>query len=222
VLLRCFLASGWLAEIRGVRHGPDEHGVRICLDDGGLVTGLPVHSFGTDRPGLVPKCSTDVIVSDTREKELDELGFIPLCHCHDTEFSAFYSNASVQKPKVYDNPKATANARLSAMLQYMLCVSRFAHYLKVISRDKIGSMESPEACELYLTQWLRGYTTASDTGGPEVKSKYPLREAKVAVREIPEKPGSYHCVIHLRPHFQLDQMFTTMKLTTELTSGKPE
>ncbi len=222
VLIRCFLSSGWLAEIRGVRHGDDESGTKICLDDGGLVTGLPVHSFATDRSGLATKCSTEIIITDTREKELDELGFIPMCHCQDTEFSAFYSNGSVQKPKNYDNPKATANARLSAMLQYMLCVSRFAHYLKVISRDKIGSMNSPEDCELFLGQWLRGYTTSSDTGGLEVKSKYPLREAKVSVRERPDKPGSYNCVIHLRPHFQLDQMFTTMKLTTELTSGKPE
>jgi type VI secretion system protein ImpD len=222
VLIRCFLHSGWLAEIRGVRHGTDENGAKICLDDGGLVTGLPVHSFRTDRPGRATKCSTEIIITDIREKELDELGFIPICHCHDTEFSAFYSNGSVQKPKIYDKPQATANARLSAMLQYMLCVARFAHYLKVISRDKIGSMASPEDCELFLGHWLRGYTTSSDTAGHEVKAKYPLREAKVGVRERPDKPGTYDCVIHLRPHFQLDQMFTTMRLTTELTSGKPE
>jgi type VI secretion system ImpC/EvpB family protein len=222
VLIRCFLSSGWLADIRGLRQGIDEAGARVCLDDGGLVTGLPVHAFNTDRAGMVVKCSTEVIITDAREKELDELGFIPLCHCQDTEFSAFYSNGSVQKPKKYDDLKATTNARLSAMLQYMLCVSRFAHYLKVISRDKIGSMGSPEDCEHYLGAWLRNYTTASDTAGPDVKARYPLREAKVTVREHPDKPGSYHCVIHLRPHFQLDQMFTTMKLTTELGSGKPD
>src|SRR5207244_6555104 len=140
-----------------------------------------------------------------------------LCHCQDTEFSAFYTTASVQKPKNYDDPKATINARLSAMLQYILCVSRFAHYLKVIGRDKIGSMASPEDCELYLSQWLRKYTTASETAGPEDRAKYPLREAKVVVRERPDKPGSYNCVIHLRPHFQLDQMFISMMLTTYLT-----
>jgi type VI secretion system ImpC/EvpB family protein len=221
VLMRCFLSSGWLADIRGVRQRIDENGVKSCSDEGGLVTGLPVHAFGTDRSGRAIKCSTDVIVTDAREKELDELGFIPMCHCQDTEFSAFYSNGSVQKPKKYDDPKATANARLSSMLQYMLCVSRFAHYLKVISREKIGSMTSAEDCELQLGQWLRKYTTASDNAGPEVKAKYPLREAKVSIRERPEKPGTYNCVIHLRPHFQLDQMFTTMKLTTELASGKP-
>ena len=222
VLMRGFINSGWLADIRGVRQGIVERGVKVCLDDGGLVAGLPVHSFGTDRQGLAIKTSTDVIVTDGREKELDDLGFIPLCHCQDTEFSAFYSTSSVQKPLKYDDPKATANARLSAMLQYILCVSRFAHYLKVMARDKIGSNFSPEDCERYLGDWLRNYTTSSDAGGPEDRAKYPLREAKVAVRERPGAPGSYNCVVHLRPHFQLDKMFMSMKLTTELAPGRPE
>ena len=126
VLMRAFLNSGWLADIRGVRQATGERGHRVCLDDGGLVTGLPAHSFGTDRQGLAIKDSAEVIVTDHREKELDELGFIPLSHCQDTEFSAFYTTASVQKPAKYQDPKATANARISAMLQYILCVSRFA------------------------------------------------------------------------------------------------
>ena len=222
VLIRGFINSGWLADIRGVRHGMGERGVRVCLDDGGLVTGLPAHSFGTDRLGLATKSSTEVIVTDTREKELDELGFIPLCHCQDTEFSAFYTTASIQKPAKYDDPRATANARISAMLQYILCVSRFAHYVKVIGRDKIGSQSSPEDCERLLSEWLRKYTISSDTAGTEDRAKYPLREAKVVVRERPDKPGCYNCVIHLRPHFQLDQMFMSMKLTTELAPGRPD
>ena len=222
VLMRGFLNSGWLADIRGVRHGIGERGFKVCLDDGGLVTGLPVHSFGTDRHGLAIKSSTEVIITDNREKELDELGFIPLSHCQDTEFSVFYTTASVQKPAKYDDPKATANARISAMLQYILCVSRFAHYLKVIGRDRIGSQYSPEDCERYLADWLRKYTTSSDSAGPEDRAKYPLREAKVTVRERPDKPGSYNCVIHLRPHFQLDQMFMSLKLSTELAAGRPD
>jgi type VI secretion system protein ImpD len=221
VVIRSFLSWGWPADIRGVRQGYDESGMRMCTDDGGLVSGLPAHSFATDRTGVAVKCSTEVIITDAREKELEELGFIPMCHCQDTEFSAFYSNGSVQKPKKYDDLKATANARLSSMLQYILCVSRFAHYIKVISRDRIGSMTSPEDCEHYLDQWLRTYTTSNVNAGPEVKAKYPLRDAKVTVREHADKPGSYNCVVHLRPHFQLDQMFTTMKLSTELASGKP-
>ena len=161
-------------------------------------------------------------IADNREKELDELGFIPLCHCQDTEFSAFYTAASVQKPAKYDDPTATANARISAMLQYIFCVSRFAHYLKVIGRDKIGSQNSPEDCERFLGDWLRKYTTASDTAGPEERAKYPLREAKVSVRERADSPGCFNCVIHLRPHFQLDQMFMTMKLSTVLAPGRPD
>ncbi len=108
------------------------------------------------------------------------------------------------------------------MLQYILCVSRFAHYLKVIARDKIGSQFSPEDCERLLSEWLRNYTTASDTSGPEDRAKHPLREAKVMVRERLDTPGSYNCVIHLRPHFQLDQMFMSMRLTTELAPGRAE
>jgi type VI secretion system protein ImpD len=221
VLIRSLLTWGWPADIRGVRQAYDESGTRICADDGGLVTGLPTHSFSTDRTGLAVKCSTEVIITDAREKELEELGFIPLCHCQDSEFAAFYSNGSVQKPKKYDDRKATANARLSSMLQYILCVSRFAHYIKMISRDKIGSMTSPEDCEQYLGKWLQNYTTANVSAGPEVRAKFPLRDAKVTVREHADKPGSYNCVVHLQPHFQLDQMFTTMKLSTELASGKP-
>jgi type VI secretion system protein ImpD len=222
VLIRAFLSSGWLADIRGVRAGTGERGAKVCLDEGGLVTGLAAQSFGTDRAGVAIKCSTDVLITDAREKELDELGFIPLCHCQDTEFSAFYTTASIQKPAKYDDPRATTNARISAMLQYILCVSRFAHYLKVMARDKIGSQNSPEECERFLGEWLRKYTTSSDSAGPEDKAKYPLREAKVMVRERPDRPGSYHCVIHLRPHFQIDQMFMSMKLTTELAPAKPD
>src|SRR5262249_10692791 len=124
VLVRCFAESGWLAAIRGARRG---------VEGGGVVTGLPVHSFSTDRAGIALKCSTDVIISDAQEKELGDLGFIPLCYCQDTELAAFYGNQSLQKPAKYDEPAATVNATLSAMVQYMLCVSRIAHYVKVIA-----------------------------------------------------------------------------------------
>lgn len=210
VLIRSFDESSWLASIRGVRRGEE---------GGGLVSGLPVHSFATDRAGLAVKCSTDMVITDALEKEFGELGFIPLCHCQDTELSAFYGNQSVQKPKPYDTVPATVNARLSAMLQYMLCVSRFAHYIKVISRDMMGSMNGAAECEDFLQRWLSKYTTG-DSSGPEAKARYPLREGKVQVRERPGMPGSYDCVIHLRPHFQLDQMVSSLKLRTELTPGR--
>lgn len=211
VLIRAFAQSGWLARIRGVQRD---------TDGGGLVTGLPVHCFTTDKLGVAPKCSTDVIVTDRQEHELSELGFIPLCHCTDTEFSAFYSNQSVQQPKQYDRLSATMNARISAMLQYMLCVSRFAHYLKVGVRDKIGAFAEAGECEQHLHEWLQQYVTADADASPDVKARFPLREASVQVRELPGKPGSYGCVAHLWPHFQLDELSSTVRVTTQLTSER--
>ncbi len=208
VVIRAFAESGWLAGIRGVERDSEK---------GGLAPGLPVHCFATDKQGVARKCSTDVVVGDFQEQELSELGFIPLCHCVDTEYSAFYSNQSVQIPKRYDEPAATMNARISAMLQYMLCVSRFAHYLKVAARDKIGSFAEAGECEDYLNRWLQQYVTSDGDAPPEVKAKYPLREAGVRVRESPGKPGSYQCVAHLWPHFGLDEATTALRITTELT-----
>lgn len=207
VLVRAFAESGWLADIRGVRRG---------FESGGLVTGLPVHSFATDKHNLIQKSSTDVVVTDMLEKTLSELGFVPLCHCKDTEFSAFYSNASVQKPKVYDRPAATANARISAMLQYMLCVSRFSHYLKVIARDKIGTFGEARDCESYLTNWLTRYVNPDASASTDVKARYPLREAKVLVRESRAAPGKYNCVIHLWPHYELDDLTASIRVRSEL------
>lgn len=209
VLIRAFARSGWLASIRGVERGGD---------GGGVVTGPCVPSFSTDRPGVAGKCVTDVIVTDAQERELGELGFMPLCHCQDTTRAAFYGNQSVQKPKQYDGLAATINARLSAMLQYILCVSRFAHYLKVIARDKVGSFVGPADCEEYLRRWLLNYTTGNDNADPEMRARYPLREARVQIRERTDRPGTYTCVIQLRPHFQLDQMVTAVKLVTELAN----
>lgn len=206
VLARAFARTGWLADIRGVRQDSDE---------GGLVTGLPVHAFGTDGR-VATKCSTDVVITDTLEKDISELGFLPLCDCKDTDYSAFYSAPSVQDPKAYDRPGATANARLSSMLQYILCVSRLAHYLKVMGRDKVGSFMEATDCESFLNDWLQRYITQDDDATDEIKARFPLREAHAQVREHPGKPGSYGCVIHLQPHYQLDSMVSAVKLTTEL------
>jgi type VI secretion system ImpC/EvpB family protein len=161
-----------------------------------------------------------VLVTDAREKELGELGFIALCQCVDTEMCAFYGNQSLQKPKVYEELGPTMNARLSSMLQYMLCVSRFAHYLKVLARDKVGSFLTPEECEEFLNRWLAKYTMGKDDAGPELKARYPLREGKVKVREIPGKPGCYQSEIHLKPHYQLDQMVGSVRLMTELNQTR--
>jgi type VI secretion system protein ImpD len=212
VLARTFAQSGWLAAIRGARRG---------VEAGGVVTGLPTHCFSTDRTGIALKCSTDVIITDVLEKELGDLGFIPLCHGQDTELAVFYGNQSLQKPQKYDEPAATVNATLSAMLQYMLCVSRVAHYVKVITRDRLGSFSGPAECEEYLRRWLANYITSNDGAGEDVKARYPLREARVRVRESPERPGSYLCVFHLRPHYQLDQLNAAVRLVTTLSPGQP-
>ncbi|MGQ9575800.1 MAG: type VI secretion system contractile sheath large subunit [Thermoguttaceae bacterium] len=211
VLIRAFSQSGWLADIRGVRRD---------VAGGGVVCGLPVHSFATDRRGIAPKSSTEVILSDRQEGELSHLGFIPLCHCPDTELAAFYTNQSVHKPKTYDDPAATMNARISAMLRYTLCVSRFAHYLKAIARDKMGAFTEPELCADYLYRWLQRYVTPDSEASAEVKARLPLREARVEVTEHPAKPGSYRCTAHLWPHFELDELTATLKVTTELTAAR--
>lgn len=210
VLVREFAQTGWLASIQGVERG---------IEAGGLVTGLPLHHYGTDAEGVEVKYSTDVLISDSKEKELGELGFMPLCFCKDTPWSAFYGSASVQKPKLYQDVPATVNARLSSMLQYMFCVSRFAHYLKVIGRDRVGSFSTAQECQNFLQRWLHNYTIASDDASIEAKAKAPLREGRVEVRERPGRPGSYYCVMHLRPHFQLDQVVTAVRLVTELSPG---
>ncbi len=210
VLIRAFADCGWLANIRGVQRD---------VEGGGLVTDLPVHSFSTDKLGVAPKCSTDVIITDYQEQELSEQGFIPLCHCFDTEFAAFYANQSIQKPKEYDELPATMNARISAMLQYMLCISRFAHYLKVAVRDKVGTFAEASECQDYLHQWLQQYVTADAEASASVKARRPLREARVRVSERPDKPGSYICTAHLWPHFELEELIAAIKVTTELTPG---
>ena len=207
VLVRAFAETGWFADIRGVRRG---------IETGGLVTGLPAHSFATDRRNVAQKASTDVVITDILEKSLSELGFIPLCHCKDTEFSAFYTNASVQRPKKYDRRVATVNARMSAMLQYMLCVSRFSHYLKVITRDNIGSFIEAKDCEDDLTRWLANYITPDTDAAAEVKSRHPLREAKVEVRARPGGPGTFDCVVHLWPHYELDDLTASIRVKSEL------
>lgn len=211
VLIRAFSRGGWFADIRGVQRG---------IDGGGLVTGLPVHSFGTDRRGVAMKSSTDVTVTDELEKELADLGFIPLCDCKDTEYSAFYSNQSAQKPKRYDRPAATTNAKISTMLQYMMCVSRFAHYLKVLGRDKTGSFAEAAELEAELQRWIVKYVAADSHASPEVKARYPLRAAQVSVRSQPGKPGSFQCVMQLAPHYELDELAASVRLATQLAPAR--
>lgn len=207
VAMRAFTNNGWFADLRGAPR--DE--LR-----GGLVDGLPIISFDTDRRGVAIKPSTECILSDAHETELTDLGIMALCKMQFTDYSVFYANPSIQRPVVYDRVGATTNARLSSMLQYVLCVSRFAHYIKVIGRDKVGSVTTAETCQEMLRAWLRDYCEGNDEASQEAKARRPLKEAKVEVKETPGKPGSYACTIHLRPHFQLDDIATGFRLTTEL------
>jgi len=198
---------GWCAAIRGV-------------EGGGLVEGLPTHNFTTDSGDVALKCPTESPITDRREKELADLGFIPLVHCKDTDYAAFFSVQSAQKAKLYDKEAANANARLSTQLPYILAMSRFAHYLKAIMRDKIGSFMSRDDCQKFLHRWIQQYTIGDDNATQAMKSKYPLREAKVEVVEIPGKPGAYRAVCFLRPHFQLDELSVSLRLVADLPESK--
>ncbi|NTW35302.1 MAG: type VI secretion system contractile sheath large subunit [Syntrophobacteraceae bacterium] len=198
-----FAKYGWCAAIRGV-------------EGGGLVQGLPVHTFKTDEGEVALKCPTEIAVTDRREKEFADLGFIPLVHCKGTDYAAFFSTQTNNKPKKFDTDAANANARLSSQLQYILAVSRFAHYLKSIMRDKIGSFMTRKNCQDFLNRWISNYVLLDDDAGQEAKAKFPLREARVDVMEIPGKPGAYRAVAYLRPHYQLDELTISLRLVANL------
>jgi type VI secretion system protein ImpC len=205
-LTAAFALYGWCAAIRGV-------------EGGGLVEGLPVHNFYTDEGDVAMKCPTEAPITDRREKELADLGFAPLVHCKGTDYAAFFSVQSCQKPKMFDNEAANANARLSAQLPYILAVSRFAHYLKAMMRDKIGSFTSRGECERWLNQWITNYVTPDDTASASVKASHPLREARIEVMEVAGKPGVYRAVAFMRPHFQLDELSVSLRLVAELPAS---
>jgi len=207
VVLRAFASFGWFADIRGAAR--DEM-------RGGLVTNLPLACFATDAPGIAGKPSIEVLLSDTQEKDLADLGFIALRQAPYTEYALFYSNQSLHSPPRYDRAAANVNARLSAMLQYMLCVSRFAHYIKLLGRQFIGTMKTAGEIQRALSDWLQNYVTSSDEASQDAKSRFPLRDASVEIKEVPGKAGAYSAVLYLRPHYQLDDIATGFRLVTQL------
>jgi type VI secretion system protein ImpC len=198
-----FSNYGWCAAMRG-------------MEGGGKVSGLPVHTFTTDDGETVMKCPTEIAVPETREKELADLGFIPMVHYKDTDTGVFVSTQSCSKAKEYDDPAASASARLSSQLQYIMAVSRFAHYFKAIMRDKLGGFMSRVECEKFLKRWVMQYVAEDDEASFAVKAEKPLREANIEVVEVPGKPGVYRAVAFLRPHFQLDELSIAMRLVAEL------
>ena len=198
-----FAKYKWTAAIRGV-------------EGGGIVEGLPTHTFRTDEGDVALKCPTEIAITDRREKELNDLGFIALVHCKNTDYAAFFGAQTVQKPKVYNTPQATANARVSSQLPYILAASRFAHYIKAIMRDKVGSFMTRENVERYLNNWVGNYVLLHDGASQSAKAQYPLREARVDVYDIPGKPGCYRATVYLRPHFQLEELTASIRLVAEL------
>jgi type VI secretion system protein ImpC len=206
-LTNAFAQYGWCTAIRGV-------------EGGGLVEGLPAHVFRTGEGDSEIKCPTETAIPERREKELADAGLIPLVHCKGRDYAAFFSVQSAQKPKIYNDPSATASARLSAQLPYTFAVSRFAHYMKSMVYDKIGSLTSRGECEVWLNRWIQEYVLNSDFASQEEKAKHPLREARVEVLEIPGKPGAYRAVAFLRPHFQLDEFAVALRLVAELPQQK--
>jgi type VI secretion system protein ImpC len=205
-MTQAFATYGWCVAIRGV-------------EGGGLVDGLPSHTFRTDEGDVALKCPTEIAITDRREKELADQGLVSLVHCKGTDKAAFFSIQSCNKPKLYDSDSATANARISAQLPYMMATCRFAHYLKAMMRDKIGGFMSRDDCWRFLNRWIGQYVTQDDKADQAAKAKYPLREAKVDVEEVKGKPGVYRAVAYLRPHFQLDELNVSLRLVAELPSA---
>jgi type VI secretion system protein ImpC len=202
-LTDAFAQYGWCTAIRGA-------------EGGGKVTDLPTHVFHSDDGDLDAKCPTEIGITDRREKELSDLGFLPLCHYKNTDYSVFFGAQTTQKPKKYDRPEATANAAISARLPYLMATSRFAHYLKVMARDKIGSFMEASDTQTWLNRWISNYVNASEGAGQEARARFPLREAKVEVKEVPGAPGSFTAVAHLRPWLQFEELTTSMRLVARI------
>lgn len=202
-ITNAFALYKWTAAIRGV-------------EGGGLVSDLPAYTFKTADGDLAVKCPTEVAITDRREKELSDLGFMALCYSKDTDYAAFFSSQTAQKPKEYEDNNANANSRISARLPYMLNASRFAHYIKAMMRDKIGSFMYRQEVSLFLNAWIAQYVLLSDIAPESVKASFPLREARIDVSDVPGKPGSYTAVVFLRPFFQLEELTASLRLVATL------
>jgi type VI secretion system protein ImpC len=207
-ITRSFKLYGWCSRIRGV-------------ESGGIVEGLPTHTFPTDDGGVEAKCPTEIAISDRREAELAKNGFIPLIHRKNTDYAAFIGAQSLQKPAQYENPDATSNAEISARLPYLFASCRFAHYLKCIVRDKIGSFKERSDMQTWLNNWIMQYVDGSPQVSSEAtKAMKPLREAKVEVEEVEGNPGYYNARFYLRPHYQLEGLTASLRLVSKMPSGR--
>jgi type VI secretion system protein ImpC len=205
---RAYKEYGWTVRIRGVQSG-------------GEVINLPTYNFPTDDGGVDLKCPTEIAITDRREAELSKAGLLPIIHRKNTDKAAFIGAQSVYKPRTYIDKEATASDNLSARIPYMFAVSRFAHYLKVMVRDKIGSTKEKEQLEKWLNEWITLYVDGDPThSSEETKARFPLAAAKVTVTENEENPGYYSAAVHLRPHFQLEGMDIGMSLVSNIRLEK--
>ena len=202
-LTHAFAKYGWCTAIRGA-------------EGGGKVLDLPLHTFTSDDGDVDSTCPTEIGITDRREAELSKLGFLPLCHYKNTDYAVFFGAQSIQKPFKYDRPEATSNAAISARLPYIMATSRFAHYLKVMARDKIGSFMEASDLESWLNRWILNYVNGNAESGQIMKAKYPLAAAKIYVEPIPGKPGAYHAVAWLRPWLQLEELTTSLRLVANI------
>jgi type VI secretion system protein ImpC len=202
-LTDAFAKYGWCVAIRGA-------------EGGGKVEGLPAHIFTSDDGDADLKCPTEVGITDRREAELSKLGFLPLCHYKNTDYAVFFGAQTTQKPKKYDRAEATANAAISARLPYIMATSRIAHYLKVMARDKIGSFMEASDCEAWLNRWIKNYVNSNPNADQDMKARFPLAEAKVQVKEIPGKPGSYNAVAWLRPWLQFEELTASLRMVARV------
>ena len=207
-ITRSFKQFGWCTSIRGV-------------ESGGAVEGLPVHTFPSDDGGVDMKCPTEIAISDRREMELATSGLMPLVHRKNTDVAAFIGAQSLQKPTEYNDPDATANARIAARLPYLFASCRFAHYLKCMVRDKVGSSMERADMQRYLSDWIKGYVLANPaTAGENSRAQQPLSAAEVKVEDIEGNPGFYAATFHLRPHYQLEGVNVSLRLVSKLPSQR--
>jgi type VI secretion system protein ImpC len=206
-ITRSFKQWGWCARIRGA-------------ESGGMVEGLPVHSFPTDDGGVDMKCPTEIAITDRREAELAKNGMMPLSHWKNTDFAVFVGAQSLQKPAAYDDPDATANANLAARLPYLFATCRFAHYLKCMVRDKIGGFKERDDMQRWLNSWIKQYCVDGSTASESDKARRPLADAEVKVEEVPGNPGYYTSKFFLRPHYQLEGLTVSLRLVSKLPSAK--
>jgi type VI secretion system protein ImpD len=204
-----FSESNWFVNLHGFSAGRGD----------GLVNYLPKQNFEEANSELGSKNTVEVYITDRQERILSELGFITLCQINKSQLAAFHSGFSIQEAMHYDEENARANAKVSTELQYVFCACRFAHYIKIIGRNKVGSFSSPEDCESYLNRWIINYVAGNEVVSLQQKLAYPLREAKIVVRQNPGKPGHYFCVVHLQPRVQLEQVKSTIILVTELATN---